>query len=344
MKTILVTGGAGFIGHNFVKHLLATASEVAVVCLDKLTYAGSPASLGELAAEPRYRFVRGDICDRQLVRALLGERRPDAIVNLAAESHVDRSIVGPDDFIQTNVIGTFHLLDETRHALARGDLPAGFRFLHVSTDEVYGALGPNGAFSEASRYQPSSPYSASKAASDHLVRAYGHTYELPVITTNCSNNYGPYQFPEKLIPLTIAHARAGKRLPVYGRGENVRDWIYVEDHCRALALALAEGRLGETYVVGTRNERKNLEVVETICAELDGLCPRPGGAPHTELIEFVTDRPGHDFRYAIDPTKIERELGFRPEVDFADGIRRTIRWYLDNEAWVRSTVGRDHPG
>jgi dTDP-glucose 4,6-dehydratase len=341
MKTLIVTGGAGFIGFNLVKHLLAARSDLRVVVLDKLTYAGNPRSLGELDAEPRFSFVRGDIGDRALVREILATRRPDAIVNLAAESHVDRSIVGPDDFIQTNVVGTFHLLDETRHALRRGELPEDFRLVHVSTDEVYGALGAEGCFSEASRYEPSSPYSASKAASDHLVRAYHLTYGLPLITTNCSNNYGPYQFPEKLIPLVIANARAGKRLPVYGRGENVRDWIYVEDHCRALALVLERGRVGETYCIGTRNERKNLDVVQTICAELDALCPR-GDGPHAELIEYVTDRPGHDFRYAIDPSKIERELGFHGAVGFEDGIRRTIRWYVEHEAWTAAILSGEY--
>jgi len=336
---VLVTGGAGFIGSHFVRRLADAGDEVVV--LDKLTYAGNPRSLRELDAEPRFAFARGDICDRALLRELFATRRPDAVVNLAAESHVDRSIVGPDDFIKTNVVGTFHLLDETRHALRRGELPDGFRLIHVSTDEVYGALGAEGCFSEASRYEPSSPYSASKAASDHLVRAYHHTYGLPLITTNCSNNYGPYQFPEKLIPLVIANARAGKRLPVYGRGENVRDWIYVEDHCRALALVLERGRIGETYCIGTRNERKNLDVVKTICAELDALSPRAGG-PHAELIEYVTDRPGHDFRYAIDPSKIERELGFGGATSFEDGIRRTIRWYVEHEAWTAAILSGEY--
>jgi len=340
MNKILVTGGAGFIGYNFVRHLLA-ARQGSVIVLDKLTYAGNPRSLLPLAGDPRFTFVRGDIADRALVRELLVTHRPDAVVNLAAESHVDRSIVGPDDFIQTNVVGTFHLLDEIRHALGRGDLGGDFRLLHVSTDEVYGALGATGLFTESSRYEPSSPYSASKAASDHLVRAYHCTYGLPVVTTNCSNNYGPYQFPEKLIPLTIANARGGKRLPVYGRGENIRDWIFVEDHCHALALVLERGRIGESYLIGSRNERKNLDVVHTICAELDGLCPRPAGA-HAELIEFVTDRPGHDFRYAIDPSKIERELGFHAAVGFEDGIRRTIRWYLENEGWTREILSGEY--
>jgi len=337
VRTVLVTGAAGFIGFNFVRHLLGADADTRVVALDKLTYAGNPRSIALLDGEPRFRFVRGDIADRELVRALLREHRPAALVNLAAESHVDRSIVGPDDFIHTNVVGTFHLLDEVRRL---GDTLPGFRFLHVSTDEVYGALGPTGAFHEGSAYQPSSPYSASKAASDHLVRAYHHTYGAPVLTTNCSNNYGPFQYPEKLIPLTIANALAGQPLPVYGQGANIRDWIYVEDHCRAVACVLARGRVGETYVIGARSEQRNIDVVRTICAELDRIAPRPGGGRYDELIEFVTDRPGHDFRYAIDPSKIERELGWRPEVGFADGIRRTIAWYVENEAWTRATLGR----
>jgi dTDP-glucose 4,6-dehydratase len=336
MTTLLVTGAAGFIGFNFVRHVLGADAEARVVGLDKLTYAGNPASIALLDGEPRFRFVRGDIADRALVRELLVEHRPTALVNFAAESHVDRSIVGPDDFIHTNVVGTFHLLDEVRKLA--GALP-GFRFLHVSTDEVYGALGAGGFFDEDSPYRPSSPYSASKAASDHLVRAYHHTYGVPALTTNCSNNYGPFQYPEKLIPLTITNALAGKPLPVYGQGLNVRDWIYVEDHCRAVAEVLARGRVGETYVIGARSEQRNIDVVRTICAELDRMAPRAGG--HEQLIEYVTDRPGHDFRYAIDPGKIERELGWRPAVSFAEGIRRTIAWYVDNAAWTRKTLERE---
>jgi len=339
MTCMIVTGGAGFIGFNFVRQVLGLEPETRVVVLDKLTYAGNPASLAELGGDPRFTFVRGDIGDRALVADLLATLRPSALVNFAAESHVDRSIVGPDDFINTNVVGTFHLLDETRkHLAARPEEKARFRFLHVSTDEVYGALGAEGAFHEGSLYAPNSPYSASKAASDHLVRAYHHTYGVPVVTTNCSNNYGPYQFPEKLIPLTITQALAEKPLPVYGAGANVRDWIYVEDHCGAVLAVLRRGRLGETYVIGARAERKNLDVVGTICDELDRIRPRTGGASHRELITFVTDRPGHDFRYAIDPTKIERELAWRPQVTFSDGIRRTIEWYLNHSDWTKAIL------
>ncbi|HET9989133.1 MAG TPA: dTDP-glucose 4,6-dehydratase [Kofleriaceae bacterium] len=341
MRRIIVTGGAGFIGFNFVRDQLAAEPDTEVVVLDKLTYAGNPRSLAELAGEPRLRFLRGDIGDKLLVRELLATAQPAAVVHFAAESHVDRSIDGPEDFIQTNVVGTFHLLEECRRYLAQHADPA-FRFVHVSTDEVFGALGPVGAFVETTAYDPRSPYSASKAASDHLVNAYVHTYKFPAVTTNCSNNYGPYQFPEKLIPLTIANALAGKRLPVYGKGENVRDWIYVTDHCAAIRAVLAHGRIGETYLVGSRNEQKNLDVVHTICDLLDELAPMP--APHRELIEFVTDRPGHDFRYAIDPSKIERELGWRAEIGFAAGIKKTIEWYLAHRAWtdaIRSGAYRD---
>jgi dTDP-glucose 4,6-dehydratase len=277
--------------------------------------------------------VKGDIADRTLVRELLASFRPDALVHFAAESHVDRSIDGPEDFIQTNVVGTFHLLEESRRYLAGGS-HAGFRFVHVSTDEVFGALGPTGAFVESTPYSPRSPYSASKAASDHLVNAYGHTYGFPGVTTNCSNNYGPYQFPEKLIPLTISNALLGKRLPVYGKGENVRDWIFVTDHCAAVRAVMERGRLGECYLIGARSERKNLDVVHTICDLLDDVRPREDRSSHRALIEFVTDRPGHDFRYSIDPTKIESELGWRSTVTFEAGIRRTIEWYLANREWT----------
>ncbi len=332
-RRVLVTGGAGFIGFNFVRDLLAAEPATEVIVLDKLTYAGNPQSLAELAHEPRLRFVRADISDRTAVRELLDGAQPGAVVHFAAESHVDRSIDGPAAFIQTNVVGTFELLDEvrthlTRHPARRAD----FRFLHVSTDEVFGALGPEGAFTETTPYAPRSPYAASKAASDHLVGAYFHTYGVPVVTTNCSNNYGPYQFPEKLIPLVIANGLAGQPLPVYGAGANVRDWIHVSDHCAALRAVLARGRLGETYLVGARAERKNLDVVHTICDVLDELVPRAGG--HRALITFVTDRLGHDFRYAIDPTRVETELGWRPQTSFADGIRRTVAWYVAHRAWT----------
>jgi dTDP-glucose 4,6-dehydratase len=345
MNRIIVTGGAGFIGFNFVREMLAAAPATELVVLDKLTYAGNPRSLAELAGEPRLRFVRGCITDRALVRGLLADVRPAGIVHFAAESHVDRSIDGPEDFIQTNVVGTFHLLEETRRYLADvGGSRDAFRFLHVSTDEVFGALGPTGMFVEATPYAPRSPYSASKAASDHLVHAYVHTYGFPAITTNCSNNYGPYQFPEKLIPLMITNALAGKQLPVYGKGENVRDWIYVTDHCAAIRAVLARGRVGECYLVGARSERKNLDVVHTICDLLDELRPCVDGASYRRQIAFVTDRPGHDFRYAIDPARIERELGWRTAVTFEQGIRRTIQWYLANQPWsdaIRSGAYRD---
>lgn len=333
MMKYLVTGGAGFIGFNFVRQVLASEPDAAIVVLDKLTYAGNPRSLAELAGEPRFRFVRADICDRVAVREVLAEFKPDAIVHFAAESHVDRSIDGPEDFIKTNVLGTFHLLEESRRYLATHASP-GFRFLHVSTDEVFGALGPTGSFVETTAYDPRSPYSASKAASDHLVNAYVHTYRFPAITTNCSNNYGPYQFPEKLIPLTISNALAGQRLPVYGKGENVRDWIYVTDHCAAIQAVLRRGRIGECYLIGSRSERKNIDVVHTICDILDELQPRPDGSSHRTLVEFVTDRPGHDFRYSIDPTKVETEIGWRSTVAFEDGIRRTIEWYIANKKWT----------
>ena len=346
MRRIVVTGGAGFIGFNFVRELLAAEPDSELVVLDKLTYAGNPRSLAELAGEPRFRFVRGCITDRSLVRGVLGDVQPAAIVHFAAESHVDRSIDGPEDFIQTNVVGTFHLLEETRRYLAGGLAPPGFRFVHVSTDEVFGALGPTGAFVETTPYDPRSPYSASKAASDHLVNAYVHTYGFPAITTNCSNNYGPYQFPEKLIPLTITNALAGKQLPVYGKGENVRDWIYVTDHCAAVREVLARGELGDSYLVGARSERKNLDVVHTICDLLDELRPRPDGTSHRALIAFVADRPGHDFRYAIDPSRIEARLGWRATTAFETGIRRTIEWYLAHREWtdaIRSGAYRAAP-
>lgn len=338
--TILVTGGAGFIGSNFILQWLALES-AGVINFDKLTYAGNPANLATVAGDRRYKFLQGDICDRDVIAELLITHRPRAIVHFAAESHVDRSIHGPDDFIRTNVNGTFSLLEESR-AYWSGLSPnekSAFRFLHVSTDEVYGSLGPNDpAFTETTQYAPNSPYSASKAASDHLVRAYFHTYGLPVLTTNCSNNYGQFQFPEKLIPLVILHATSGKPIPVYGDGQNVRDWLFVTDHCEAIRTVLARGRPGETYNIGGRNEIKNLDVVNTICAALDELRPNDPVVPHRNLIKFVTDRPGHDRRYAMDATKIETELGWRPRETFATGIRKTVQWYLENSAWIEGVT------
>ena len=335
---ILVTGSAGFIGANFVLDWLAQCDEV-VVSLDKLTYAGNLENLASLKGDARHVFVQGDIGNAELVASLLAQHRPRAVVNFAAESHVDRSIHGPEDFIQTNIVGTFHLLEAVRaywSGLADEE-KAGFRFLHVSTDEVYGSLAKGDpAFSETHRYEPNSPYSASKAASDHLVRAYHHTYGLPVLTTNCSNNYGPYHFPEKLIPLMIVNALAGKPLPVYGDGQQIRDWLYVGDHCSAIRCVLEKGRLGEVYNIGGWNEKANLEIVHTVCSLLDELRPRTDGKPYREQIAFVTDRPGHDRRYAIDARKIERELGWKPAETFESGIRKTVQWYLDNQGWVNN--------
>jgi dTDP-glucose 4,6-dehydratase len=333
--TILVTGGAGFIGANFVLDWLAAEGEP-VVNLDALTYAGNLESLKRLTGDPRHIFVQGDICDRGLVDALLARHRPRAIVHFAAESHVDRSIHGPGVFMQTNVLGTFTLLEAAREhwTALDADRRATFRFHHVSTDEVYGSLRPDDPpFTESNAYEPNSPYAASKAASDHLVRAWHHTYGLPVVTTNCSNNYGPFHFPEKLIPLMIVNALAGKPLPVYGDGQQVRDWLYVKDHCSAIREVLARGRLGETYNVGGWNEKPNIEIVKTVCAVLDEMHPDPAGS-YSRLIAYVTDRPGHDRRYAIDARKLERELGWRPAETFESGIRKTVRWYLDNPDWV----------
>jgi len=332
---ILVTGGAGFIGSNFVLDWLAQSDEP-VVNLDALTYAGNTENLASLAGDRRHVFVRGDICDRPLLDSLFAEYQPRAIVHFAAESHVDRSIHGPAEFIRTNVQGTFTLLEAARAFWATLPAPgkAAFRFLHVSTDEVYGTLGRDDpAFCESDTYEPNSPYSASKAASDHLVRAWHHTYGLPVLTTNCSNNYGPFHFPEKLIPLMIVNALAGKPLPVYGDGQQVRDWLYVKDHCAAIREVLARGRVGETYNVGGWNEKPNLEIVHAVCGLLDELKAHPDG-PYARLVTHVTDRPGHDRRYAIDASKIERELGWRPAETFESGLRKTVRWYLDNAAWV----------
>jgi len=332
---ILVTGGAGFIGGNFVLDWISGTGEP-VVNLDKLTYAGNLETLKSLENDDRHVFVRGDICDRALLGRLLAEYRPRAIVHFAAESHVDRSIDGPAEFVRTNVEGTFSLLEAARAYWSGLEEPAksAFRFHHVSTDEVYGSLGPGDApFSETHPYEPNSPYSASKAASDHLARAWFHTYGLPVITTNCSNNYGPYHFPEKLIPLMIVNALAGKSLPIYGDGMNVRDWLYVSDHCSAIRAVLAGGRLGETYNIGGWNEMPNVEIVNTICSLLDELRPDPLGS-YSRLITYVKDRPGHDRRYAIDARKVERELGWRPAETFQSGIRKTVEWYLANPGWV----------
>ena len=337
---ILVTGGAGFIGANFVLDWLAATGEP-VVNIDKLTYAGNRQNLATIETDPAHRFVQADICDRAAIDALFAGHRPRAIVHFAAESHVDRSILGPEAFVQTNVVGTFTLLEAARaywnglDAAAKG----AFRFLHVSTDEVYGSLAPNDpAFTETTPYQPNSPYSASKAGSDHLVRSYFHTYGLPVLTTNCSNNYGPYQFPEKLIPLMIANALAGKPLPVYGDGMNVRDWLYVSDHCTAIRRVLEAGTPGEVYNVGGWNEKPNLDVVHTLCAILDELSPRADGQSYKAQITFVQDRPGHDRRYAIDASKLERELSWKPAETFETGIRKTVQWYLDNQAWVANVT------
>ena len=338
MKTLLVTGGAGFIGGNFV--LAAVADGLRVVNLDKLTYAGNLDTLQSLEGNPRHVFVQGDIGDRALVARLLAGHQPDAIVNFAAESHVDRSIEGPAAFVETNVVGTLNLLECARDYWKSLDAGArnAFRFLHVSTDEVYGSLGDTGKFTEATPYAPNSPYSASKAASDHLVRAFHHTYGLPVLTTNCSNNYGPYQFPEKLIPLIIARALAGEKLPVYGDGRNVRDWLYVLDHCAAIRRVLDAGRVGETYNVGGDAEAENLHVVKSICALLDERRPLADGRRRESLIEFVADRPGHDRRYAIDASKLQNELGWKPSVSFETGIARTVDWYLDNQPWVERVL------
>lgn len=342
---ILVTGGAGFIGSALARHLIASTDHQVLV-VDKLTYAGNLASLNGLVGNLRYAFLCADICNREAMRSAFATFCPDVVVHLAAESHVDRSIDGPDDFLQTNIVGTFNLLQVALEHW-RG-LPAAaqsaFRFHHVSTDEVFGSLEDEGQFSESSRYDPRSPYSASKASADHLVRAWRHTYGLPVVVTNCSNNYGPYHFPEKLIPLVITKALAEEPLPIYGDGGNVRDWLYVEDHARALTRVFEAGVIGETYLIGGRAERSNLEVVRAICASMDQARPRPGGQPHEALITFVPDRPGHDRRYAVDATKLQRELGWAPSMSFAEGIAATVRWYLDNEWWWRPLASGRYAG
>ncbi|AZP11720.1 dTDP-glucose 4,6-dehydratase [Undibacterium parvum] len=341
---LLVTGGAGFIGANFVLDWVAQSDE-AIINLDALTYAGNRENLASLEGNEQHNFVHGDIADTALVSALLAQHQPRAIINFAAESHVDRSIHGPEDFIQTNIVGTFKLLEATRAywGSLKGDAKRNFRFLHVSTDEVYGSLSKDEpAFTETHQYQPNSPYSASKAASDHLVRAYHHTYGMPVLTTNCSNNYGPYHFPEKLIPLMIVNALAGKALPVYGDGQQIRDWLYVKDHCSAIRRVLAAGTVGEVYNVGGWNEKPNLEIVHTVCCILDELRGRADGKSYAEQISYVTDRPGHDRRYAIDASKLERELGWKPAETFETGIRKTVLWYLENQAWVANVLSGNY--
>jgi dTDP-glucose 4,6-dehydratase len=340
-----VTGGAGFIGGNFVLRQMRR-DDIQIINLDALTYAGNLDTLESINGHPGHVFVLGDIGDRALLDYLMGRYEPDAVVNFAAESHVDRSIDSPEAFVQTNVLGTFQLLEASRHywrALPKERADA-FRFLHVSTDEVYGSLGETGKFTETTRYQPNSPYSASKAGSDHLVRAYFHTYGMPVLTTNCSNNYGPYQFPEKLIPLMIHNAVNGKPLPVYGKGANIRDWLYVEDHCRAIETVLAKGVPGEVYNVGGNNEKTNLEVVHTLCDLLDALLPDSPHRPHRNLITYVADRPGHDLRYAIDATKISRDLGWVPQETFETGLRKTVQWYLANRAWTDRVMDGSYRG
>lgn len=341
MKTILITGGAGFIGSAVVRQFI-NDTEHKVVNLDKLTYAGNLQSLASVSDDPRYKFEQVDICDAAEVARVFHEHQPDAVMHLAAESHVDRSITGPAAFIQTNIVGTCVLLEAARtywNGLTE-DKKTTFRFHHISTDEVYGSLGDTGFFTEQTRYEPNSPYSASKASSDHLVRAWHHTYGFPVVTTNCSNNYGPYHFPEKLIPLMILNACNGKPLPIYGKGDNVRDWLYVDDHARALRLVLEQGKLGETYNIGGWNEKTNLEVVDAICAILDEL--RPQGAPHARLKTYVQDRPGHDKRYAIDASKIERDLGWKPQETFETGLRKTVEWYLSNDGWVNNVTSGEY--
>lgn len=345
-NTIIVTGGAGFIGSAVIRHLLKN-SDFHVVNVDKLTYAGNLETLEHEASNERYHFEKIDICDLTGVNALFAKYRPCAIMHLAAESHVDRSIDGPAEFIQTNIVGTYNLLETTRKYLAEfaeSDRQR-FRFHHISTDEVFGSLGNEGLFTEESPYQPNSPYSASKASSDHLVRAWHETFDLPVVLSNCSNNYGPYQYPEKLLPVIISKATTGQPIPVYGKGENVRDWLYVDDHARALVTIMLNGELGRSYNVGGNEERTNLDVVKTVCEILDSLTPAKDGRPHESLIEFVTDRPGHDLRYAIDASRIKRELGWEPQETFASGMQKTVVWYLNSQDWISRVLARnDHSG
>ncbi len=344
-KKILVTGGAGFIGSAVVRRLIQS-TRATVINIDKLTYAGNLESLAAIDRDPRYQFERIDICDADAVQRIFSRCRPDGVMHLAAETHVDRSIDGPRAFLETNIVGTFTLLEAARAHLASLDDRArrDFRFHHVSTDEVYGSLGAAGAFTETTPYQPQSPYSASKASSDHLVRSWHNTFGLPIVITNCSNNYGPYQFPEKLIPVVIRKGLAGKPLPIYGTGDNVRDWLYVDDHAEALVKILTEGRVGETYNIGGRSERTNLEVVGAVCALLDELVPESQHRPHAELIEFVADRPGHDKRYAIDAAKIERQLGWKPRQSFESGLRKTVEWYLANQGWCDRAMASVYQG
>ena len=342
---IIVTGGAGFIGSAVIRYLIRS-TDTTVINLDKLTYAGNLDSLAEVADSPRYHFEKVDLCHGDAVQGVFSRYRPDAVIHLAAETHVDRSIDSPGPFVETNVVGTYTLLEAARAHWngLDGTARAAFRFHHISTDEVYGSLGPKGLFTEDSRYRPNSPYAASKASSDHMARAWYHTYGLPVIITNCSNNYGPYQFPEKLIPLLIQNGVAGKPLPLYGKGDNVRDWLYVDDHAEALYKVLTEGRPGETYNIGGHNERTNLEVVHALCALLDELAPDSGHRPHASLITFVTDRPGHDRRYAIDATKLQRELGWTPRESFESGLRKTVAWYLANQGWCERVTSGAYRG
>lgn len=342
---ILITGGAGFIGSAVIRHLIADTIHT-IVNVDCLTYAGNLSTLSEVDTHPRYDFERVDICDAPSVAGLFAEYRPDAVMHLAAESHVDRSIDGPAAFVQTNVVGTYTLLEAARRHWSdlRPERKEAFRFHHISTDEVYGSLGDSGYFVEETPYDPSSPYSASKAASDHLVRAWHRTYGLPVLITNCSNNYGPFQFPEKLIPLMIQNALTGKPLPIYGRGENVRDWLYVDDHARALVQVLEQGRVGETYNIGGNSERRNIDVVQTLCRLLDEAVPESPHAPHESLITYVADRPGHDHRYAIDAAKIASTLGWKPQESFESGLRKTVQWYLDNQEWCADAVATRYSG
>ena len=334
-----VTGGAGFIGSALVRHLI-TNTDITIVNIDKLTYAGNLDSLATVFDNPQHIFEQADICDAISIENLFAKYQPDAVIHLAAESHVDRSIDGPSDFLQTNVVGTYTMLDASRKFWQNlnADSRDKFRFLHISTDEVYGSLGKEGFFTENTSYKPNSPYSASKASSDHFVRAWYHTYGFPTLITNCSNNYGPFQFPEKLIPVVILNALAGKNIPVYGEGKNVRDWLFVEDHVRALLTVLHKGKLGETYVIGGKNEKNNLEVIKQICSYLDELVKNPTVSKHESLITYVKDRPGHDMRYAIDPNKISTQLGWEPQVTFAQGLKMTVKWYLDNEEWIQRVM------